>query len=225
MADLKQRPIIVGVTGGSGSGKTSVSRAIFDQLAGHSIMILQQDSYYNDQSDMTMEERAAVNYDHPLAFDTDLLIEQLTDLLAYKAIEKPVYDYTTLTRSDRTVRQEPRDVIILEGILILDDARLRDLMDIKVFVDTDDDIRIIRRIQRDMNERGRSLESIISQYLQSVKPMYHQFVEPTKRYADIIVPEGAENHVAIDLLTTKIRTILAQSGHDQMNFENFDTTI
>ncbi|GEO66299.1 uridine kinase [Levilactobacillus spicheri] len=223
MAD-KKRPIIIGVTGGSGSGKTTVSRAIFNQLVGHSIMILQQDSYYKDQADMTMEERKAVNYDHPLTFDTDLLIAQLKQLLRYEPIEKPVYDYSLFTRSDETIHQEPRDVIILEGILILDDERLRDLMDIKVFVDTDDDIRIIRRIQRDMNERNRPLESIISQYLATVKPMYHQFVEPTKRYADIIVPEGGENQVAIDLLVTKIRAILAAHGNKEV-FDNQDTTI
>lgn len=223
MAD-KKRPIIIGVTGGSGSGKTTVSRAIFNQLVGHSIMILQQDSYYKDQAEMTMEERKAVNYDHPLTFDTDLLIEQLKQLLRYEPIEKPVYDYAQFTRSDETIHQEPRDVIILEGILILDDERLRDLMDIKVFVDTDDDIRIIRRIQRDMNERNRPLESIISQYLATVKPMYHQFVEPTKRYADIIVPEGGENQVAIDLLVTKIRAILTAHGNKEV-FDNPDTTI
>lgn len=220
----KKRPIIIGVTGGSGSGKTTVSRAIFNQLVGHSIMILQQDSYYRDQSDMSMAERRAVNYDHPLTFDTDLLIEQLKQLLRYEPIEKPVYDYNRFTRSDQTILQEPRDVIILEGILILDDERLRDLMDIKAFVDTDDDIRIIRRIQRDMNERDRSLESVIGQYLKTVKPMYHQFVEPTKRYADIIVPEGGENQVAIDLLVTKIRAILESHGNKEV-FDNPDTTI
>lgn len=219
----KQKPIVIGVTGGSGSGKTTVSRKVFDELSQHSLMILQQDSYYNDQAEMTMEERAKVNYDHPLAFDTDLLIEQLTDLLAYKAIEKPVYDYNLLTRSNETTLQEPREVIILEGILILDDARLRDLMDIKVFVDTDDDIRIIRRIQRDTKERGRSLDGIIDQYLTTVKPMYHQFVEPTKRYADIIIPEGGNNQVAIDLLTTKIRSILTKRGSESV--VNTDTTI
>jgi len=202
------RPVVIGVTGGSGSGKTTVSNAIFNQLSGKSLLILQQDSYYNDQSDMTMEERHAVNYDHPLAFDTELMIEQIQQLLDYQPIEKPVYDYEQYTRSTETIHQEPRDVIIVEGVLILDDQRLRDLMDIKVFVDTDDDIRIIRRIQRDMKERGRTLDSVIGQYLATVKPMYHQFVEPTKRYADLIVPEGGENEVAIDLLTTKVRSIL-----------------
>ncbi len=210
MSEIKhhQRPVVIGVTGGSGSGKTTVSKAIYNQLSGQSLLILQQDSYYNDQSDMTMAQRHAVNYDHPLAFDTDLMIKQIQQLLAYEPIEKPVYDYEQYTRSSETIHQEPRDVIIVEGVLILDDQRLRDLMDIKVFVDTDDDIRIIRRIQRDIEERGRTLDSVISQYLATVKPMYHQFVEPTKRYADIIVPEGGENEVAIDLLTTKVRSIL-----------------
>ena len=203
-----RRPVVIGVTGGSGSGKTTVSNAIYNQLSGQSLLILQQDSYYNDQSEMTMAERHAVNYDHPLAFDTDLMIKQIKQLLAYQPIEKPVYDYEQYTRSDKTIHQEPRDVIIVEGVLILDDQRLRDLMDIKVFVDSDDDIRIIRRIQRDIKERGRTLDSVIGQYLATVKPMYHQFVEPTKRYADLIVPEGGENEVAIDLLTTKVRSIL-----------------
>ena len=203
-----RRPVVIGVTGGSGSGKTTVSNAIYNQLSGQSLLILQQDSYYNDQSEMTMAERHAVNYDHPLAFDTDLMIKQIKQLLAYQPIEKPVYDYEQYTRSDKTIHQEPRDVIIVEGVLILDDQRLRDLMDIKGFVDTDDDIRIIRRIQRDIKERGRTLDSVIGQYLATVKPMYHQFVEPTKRYADLIVPEGGENEVAIDLLTTKVRSIL-----------------
>jgi len=211
-----KRPIIIGVTGGSGSGKTSVSQAIYKQLAGKSIMILQQDTYYNDQTQMSMAERQAVNYDHPLAFDTDRLISDLKKLLSNQAIEMPVYNYAEFTRSTETILTQPRDVIILEGILILDDQRLRDLMDIKVFVDTDDDIRIIRRIQRDMQERGRSLQSVIDQYLATVKPMYHQFVEPTKRYADIIVPVGGQNTVAIDLLTTKVRDILTKKGHQDL---------
>ena len=199
----KSKPIIIGVTGGSGSGKTSVSRAIFNNFPDHSIMMLEQDSYYKDQSHLSFEERLNTNYDHPFAFDNDLLIQHVGDLLNYKAIEKPVYDYVAHTRSQATIIQEPKEVIILEGILILEDERLRDLMDIKVYVDTDDDIRIIRRIKRDMEERGRTLDSVIEQYLTVVKPMYHQFIEPTKRYADIIVPEGGENHVAIDLIDRK----------------------
>ncbi|WP_353989095.1 uridine kinase [Pediococcus argentinicus] len=207
-------PIIIGVTGGSGSGKTTVSKKIYDQLSGHSISVIQQDSYYKDQAEMTMEERAAVNYDHPLAFDTDLLVEHLMKIKQNQSIEIPVYDYQESTRSAETVLQEPRDVIILEGVLILDDERIRDMLDIKVYVDTDDDIRIIRRIRRDMEQRGRTLDSIITQYLTTVKPMYHQFIEPTKRYADIIVPEGGQNTVAIDLLVTKVRDILSEDGRD-----------
>ena len=206
---MKKRPIIIGVTGGSGSGKTSVSRAILNHFPEHSIMMLEHDSYYKDQSHLEFEERLKTNYDHPFAFDTDLLIEHLEVLLNYETIEKPVYDYVHHTRSEETVIQEPRDVIILEGILILEDERLRNMMDIKVYVDTDDDIRIIRRIKRDMEERGRTLDSVIDQYLTVVKPMYHQFIEPTKRYADVVVPEGGKNHVAIDLINTKVSSSLA----------------
>ncbi|WP_207694689.1 uridine kinase [Enterococcus sp. DIV0212c] len=202
------QPIVIGVTGGSGSGKTSVSRAIFNHFPNHSIMMLEQDSYYKDQSHLSFEERLTTNYDHPFAFDTDLLIEHLQQLINYETIEKPVYDYVAHTRSSDIIIQEPKEVIILEGILILEDTRLRELMDIKLYVDTDDDIRIIRRIKRDMEERGRTLDSVIEQYLTVVKPMYHQFIEPTKRYADVIVPEGGENHVAIDLITTKVASIL-----------------
>ena len=208
MANRENKPVIIGVTGGSGSGKTTVSRAIFEQLHGHSLLMLQEDSYYNDQSDMPFEERIKTNYDHPNAFDTELLVKQLKDLLDWKTIEKPIYDYTEHTRSSEVEKVEPKEVIILEGILVLNDPALRDLMDIKIFVDTDDDIRIIRRIQRDIEERGRSLQSVIDQYKSTVKPMYHQFIEPTKRYDDIIVPEGGENQVAIDLLVTKVRDIL-----------------
>ena len=211
----KNSPIIIGVTGGSGSGKTTVSKKILEQLDGHSISIIQQDSYYKDQAGMTMEERRAVNYDHPLAFDSDLLYQHLKMLKQRQAIDVPVYDYTISTRSPEVIHQEPTDVVILEGILILSDEPIRDMLDIKVYVDTDDDIRIIRRIERATQERGRSLESIITQYLTGVKPMYHQFIEPTKRYADLIVPEGGENSVAIDLLVTKVRDILAHAGRDR----------
>ena len=208
MQTKNERPIVIGVTGGSGSGKTSVSRAILNALPNHSILLFEQDSYYKDQSHLSFEERLNTNYDHPLAFDTDLLIKHLKDLMAYQTIEKPVYDYEAHTRSEEVVVQEPKEVIIVEGILILEDERLRDLMDIKVYVDTEDDIRIIRRIKRDIEDRGRSLDSVIDQYLSVVKPMHSQFIEPTKKYADIIVPEGGENQVAIDLLTTKVRSIL-----------------
>ena len=203
-----KRPIIIGVAGGSGSGKTTVSHAILESFPNHSLTMIQYDSYYKNRDHLTPEEREHINYDHPDAFDTDLLIEQLQKLMNWEAVDIPVYDFAHHTRSSETVHQEPKEVIILEGILVLDDPRLRDLMDIKVFLDTDDDIRIIRRIKRNMEERGRTLDSIIEQYIDSVKPMYHQFVEPTKRYADIIIPEGGENKVAIDILNTKIDSIL-----------------
>ncbi len=208
MQTKNERPIVIGVTGGSGSGKTSVSRAILNALPNHSILLFEQDSYYKDQSHLSFEERLNTNYDHPLAFDTNLLIEHLKELMNYQTIKKPVYDYEAHTRSKEVVIQEPKEVIIVEGILILEDERLRDLMDIKVYVDTEDDIRIIRRIKRDIEDRGRSLDSVIDQYLSVVKPMHSQFIEPTKKYADIIVPEGGKNQVAIDLLTTKVRSIL-----------------
>lgn len=204
------KPIVIGVTGGSGSGKTSVSQAIYNYFPGKSIMMLEQDSYYKNQDHLSFEERLETNYDHPFAFDTDLLIDHLNELLCYNSIKKPVYDYTKHTRSGETIYQEPKEVIILEGILILEDARLRELMDIKLYVDTDDDIRIIRRIKRDIEERGRTLDNVIDQYLTVVKPMHTQFIEPTKKHADIIIPEGGRNQVAIDLMTTKIHTIFEE---------------
>ena len=205
---MRKKPIIIGVTGGSGGGKTSVSKAILANFTDQKISMIQHDSYYKDQSHLTFEERVTTYYDHPLAFDTDLMIEHINELIAGRPVDIPIYDYTLHTRSEKTYRQEPQDVFIVEGILVLEDKRLRELMDIKIFVDTDDDIRIIRRIKRDMEERGRSLDSVIDQYTSVVKPMYHQFIEPTKRYADLIIPEGASNIVAIDLINTKISTIL-----------------
>ena len=208
---MRKKPIIIGVTGGSGSGKTSVSRAILANFPNAKIAMIEHDSYYKDQSHLTFEERVTTNYDHPLAFETDLLINHLKELIADRPVDIPIYDYTQHTRSEKSYRQEPQDVFIVEGILVLEDQRLRDLMDIKLFVDTDDDIRIIRRIKRDMQERGRSLDSIIEQYTRVVKPMYHQFIEPTKRYADIVVPEGVSNLVAIALINTKVASILNET--------------
>lgn len=205
-----KKPIIIGVTGGSGGGKTSVSKAILSHFPDEKIAMIEHDSYYKDQAHLTFEERIQTNYDHPLAFDTDLMIAQLNELLAGRAVDIPVYDYAAHTRSSKTYRQEPQDVFIVEGILVLEDKRLRDLMDIKLFVDTDDDVRIIRRIKRDLLERGRTLDSVIEQYLGVVKPMYHQFIEPSKRYADIIIPEGVSNTVAIDVINTKIAAILSE---------------
>jgi uridine kinase len=205
---MGKKPIVIGIAGGTGSGKTSVTKAIYDQFKGHSILMIQQDSYYKDQTHLPMEERLKTNYDHPLAFDNDLFIEHINTLLKYQAIEKPVYDYTIHTRSSETIPVEPKEVIILEGILVLEDERLRDLMDIKIFVDTDADLRILRRIQRDIKERGRTVDSVIDQYVNVVRPMHNQFCEPSKKFADIIIPEGGQNFVAIDLMATKIQTIL-----------------
>ncbi|MBR2129963.1 uridine kinase [Aerococcus sp.] len=203
-----RKPIIIGVTGGTGSGKTTVTRKIIEEFGDVSLAYIPQDAYYKDQSHLTMDERVLTNYDHPFAFDNDLLSEHIRQLLDGQAIQMPVYDFTQHNRAEETIRVEPKEVIIIEGILIFSDKELRDLMDIKVFVDTDDDIRIIRRIKRDMAERGRSLDSIIDMYTSIVKPMHEQFIEPTKKFADIIIPEGGSNNVAIDLMTTKIRSII-----------------
>lgn len=205
---MPRKPIVIGIAGGSGSGKTSVTKAIYEHFQGHSILLLEQDFYYKDQHHLPFEERLKTNYDHPLAFDNDLLIDHIHLLLSYKSIKKPIYDYKLHTRSNEFIHVKPKDVIILEGILVLEDERLRQLMDIKLYVDTDADIRILRRLLRDINERGRTLESVIEQYVSIVRPMHNQFIEPTKRYADIIVPEGGQNHVAVDLMVTKIQTIL-----------------
>lgn len=205
---MTKRPVVIGIAGGSCSGKTSVTRAIYDVFRDHSVVVIEQDYYYKNQSHMTFEQRLETNYDHPLAFDNDLLIEHINLLLEYKPVKKPVYDYVQHTRSAEVIHVAPKDVIIVEGILVLEDERLRNLMDIKLFVDTDSDLRIIRRIQRDIKERGRTADSVIEQYLSAVRPMHNMFIEPTKRYADVIIPEGGGNNVAIDLMVTKIKTIL-----------------
>lgn len=207
----KQKPVVIGVAGGSGSGKTSVTRSICQRFKETSILVIEQDYYYKDQSHLPFEERLNTNYDHPLAIDNDLLINHLNQLMNHQSIEKPVYDYKIHSRSKDVILVEPKEVIIVEGILILEDPRLVDLMDIKVYVDTDADLRIIRRLLRDIKERGRSLDSVIDQYIQNVRPSHLQFIEPTKRYADIIIPEGGQNHVAIDIMASKIEKILSES--------------
>ncbi len=205
-----KKPVVIGVGGGTGSGKTTVAKRILKSFANQQVLLIQQDSYYKDQSHLPFEERIKTNYDHPFAFDNDLFIENLNELLQYKAIDKPIYDYKLHTRKEEIVKVAPKEVIIIEGIMVLEDERLRDLMDIKLFVDTDADVRIIRRLVRDIRDRGRTLESVIDQYLSVVRPMHLQFVEPTKRYADIIIPEGGNNKVAIDLLVTKIKSTLEE---------------
>jgi uridine kinase len=200
-------PIVIGVAGGSGSGKTTVVRRIVDSLGGDQVTVLEHDRYYRDRPDLRLEERAALNYDHPDSLDTELMVQHVVALRDGHAIEAPVYDFARYARMPSTVRLEPRRAIIVEGILIFADAALRKLMDIKVFVDTDDDTRVIRRLQRDVAERGRTMDSVIEQYLSTVKPMHLEFVEPSKRYADVIVPRGGHNVVAVDLLLSLIRSV------------------
>jgi uridine kinase len=203
-----KRPLIIGITGGTGSGKSTVSKEISKNIHEKKITVIQQDSYYKDQSGLTYEERVKTNYDHPFAFDNDLLIKHLKTLINNKAIEKPIYDFERHNRKKETIKVSPRDIIILEGILILSEKKIRDLLDIKIFVDTDSDVRVIRRITRDINQRGRTLDSVIHQYMTTVRPSHLQFIEPSKRYADIIIPEGGYNKVAIDIMVTKIKSIL-----------------
>ena len=203
------RPILIGICGGTGSGKSTVAKAIFESLPEKNISIIEQDAYYRDQTELSFEERVKTNYDHPLAFDTDLLVKHMATLLQGEAIDKPNYDFSNHTRETCTTRIEPKDIIILEGIMILEEKRLRELMDIKIFVDTDADVRIIRRIVRDIQERGRTLDSVINQYLNTVKPAHEQFIEPTKKFADLIIPEGGYNKVAIDIMVAKVRTIVS----------------
>ncbi len=202
------KPVIIAVAGGSSSGKTTVVNKIIKNLKVEKVVVIRHDDYYKDQSEMSMEERRKINYDHPLSLDNDLFYEQLLDLIENKAIEKPTYDFVELNRTKVTERVNPAEIIILEGILVLEDERIRNLSDIKIFVEADDDIRLIRRIKRDTAERGRTLENILNQYLSTVKPMHHAFVKPTKRYADIIIPNDYSHDVAVDLIKAKIISIL-----------------
>lgn len=203
------KPIIIGIAGGSASGKTSIANKLRDTFSDEkSVLIIRQDDYYKDQSHMPMEERYKTNYDHPFAFDNEYMIQQLNELIAGKTIKKPVYDFVEHTRSQITETCYPADVIIIEGLFVLENEDLRKLLNIKVFVETDADIRFIRRLLRDVKERGRTLDSVVDQYVNTVRVMHESFIEPTKRYADVIIPEGGSNTVAIDLLTTKISSII-----------------
>ena len=200
-------PMIIGIAGGTGSGKTTITQSIVERF-GENVTVLYHDDYYKEQHSITYEERCKTNYDHPDAFDTDLFLEHLDKLRAGEAIDSPVYDFTIHDRSDKTKSVRPAPVILIEGILIFVDPALTDRMDIKIFVDTDADVRILRRLERDVKERGRSIDSVIGQYLGTVKPMHEKFVEPSKKMADIIVLEGGRNSVALDLIMNKIDTFI-----------------
>jgi len=203
-----KKPIFIGISGGSGSGKTTIVNRIYSEVPEKCISIIEHDAYYKDQSHLTYDERCKTNYDHPFAFDTDLFVEHIQDLKNGQIIEKPIYDYEIHNRKKEKIIVEPKEIIIVEGLLVFYEERIRDLLDIKIFVDTDADIRIMRRIMRDMKDRGRSLDSIIAQYVNTVRPAHEQFIEPSKKYADIIVTEGGNNLVAVDLMVTKIKSLL-----------------
>ena len=203
------KTFVIGVAGGSGSGKTTVVRRIVESIGDDQVTVLEHDRYYRDRNDLRLEERAALNYDHPDSLETDLLVKHVEALRAGETVNVPVYDFARHARQPDTRAISPRRAIIVEGILIYTDAALRRLMDVKVFVDTDDDTRFIRRLQRDISDRGRTVQSVIEQYLGTVKPMHLEFVEPSKRYADIIIPQGGHNAVAIDMLLTLIRGLAA----------------
>ncbi len=199
------KPLTIGIAGGSGSGKSTVARKVAEALSQSSVAFLDMDAYYRNFAHLPMEERKRVNWDHPEAFDTELLVSQVRALCAGRSVDKPVYDFVSHTRSARTERVNPADVLVLDGILLFADEDLRALCDIKVFVDADADIRLVRRLKRDVMKRGRTLEDVIAQYLETVHPMHLQFVEPSKRYADVIVPRGGHNTIAIEMIVAKIQ--------------------
>jgi uridine kinase len=209
---MSMGPVVIGVAGGTGSGKTTVAHEILNRAGTEKISLIQHDAYYKDLSDLPLAQRAMQNFDHPDALDNSLLIEHLQKLKAGQAVEVPVYDFTTHTRTRKTRRIEPHRVVLLEGILIFADEALRKLMDVKIYVDTDADIRFIRRLERDLAERGRTMESVIRQYMATVRPMHQEFVEPSKRYADVIIPEGGFNEVAMEMIAARIQALLLASG-------------
>ena len=211
MDTSSRKTLIVGVAGGTGAGKTTVARAIIEAVGLERVAVLPEDAYYREFRHLSEAERAAINWDHPDAIEVELLLDHLRRLAAGAAVQRPVYDFATYARSPETIAVEPRPVVLVEGILLYVDPRLRDLCDVKVFVDTDADLRFIRRLQRDVTERGRTVESVVTQYLTTVRPMHLAFVEPSKRFADIIVPEGGENPVAINLLRSAILHAIRES--------------
>ena len=206
------KPFLIGIAGGTGSGKTSVARRIYESLHVESAAFLDYDAYYKELGHLSLEERGAINFDHPDSLDVELFIHHLQRLIDGQAIEKPVYDFTRHTRAPETVRVEPRDVVLVDGILLFADPTLREMFDLKIFVDTEADVRFIRRLRRDIGERGRALESVIEQYLKTVRPMHFEFVEPTKRYADVILPRGGQNTAGIEVIAASIRERLADKA-------------
>ena len=208
---MNKYAILIGIAGGTGSGKTSIAKAIAADFGKSEVALIEQDSYYKNLSNITIEERSLVNFDHPDAIDFTLMRNHLQKLMEGNVVDIPIYDYTTHTREKKSREVEKHHIIILEGILALFDQKIRNMMDIKIYVETADDIRVIRRIKRDINKRERTFPSVIEQYYKTVRPMHIQFVEPTKKYADIIVPEGGQNKVAVDILRTKIMTFLINS--------------
>lgn len=206
------QPLVIGLAGGTGSGKTTIARTIMERVGRDRIAYIQHDAYYCDQSDMALEQRLRVNYDHPASLETSLLVQHVHDLRAGRAVQIPVYDFAAFTRTDQTTRIEPHPVILLEGILLFVDAALRSLIDIKIYVDAPADLRFIRRLQRDLTERQRTPESVIRQYLETVRPMHMEFVEPTKRFADLILPEGGFNTVGVDVIVARVRAMLETKG-------------
>jgi len=201
-------PLVIGIAGGSGSGKTTVAQEILQRVGPARIAFLQHDSYYKDLSGLPPTQRAEVNFDHPNSLETDLLTQHIASLRDGKAVEVPIYDFSTHSRTDRTFTVQPRGVILVEGILLFTEATLREMFDVKIFVDTDSDIRFIRRLERDLAERGRTTESVIKQYQSTVRPMHLEFVEPSKRYADVIIPEGGFNTAALDMVVARIESLL-----------------
>jgi uridine kinase len=199
------QPLTIGIAGGTASGKTTVARRLVERLGTHPVAVLDQDSYYRDLADLPLEERARFNFDHPDAFDTALLVRHLGDLRAGRAVDKPVYSFTQHTRTGETVRINPGDVVILEGILILALEPVREMLDVKVFVDSDADVRVLRRVSRDIKERGRDFDGVVEQYFRTVRPMHFGFVEPSKRYADIIIPHGGLNDIAIEMVAGAVQ--------------------
>ncbi|MEW6511970.1 MAG: uridine kinase [Bacteroidota bacterium] len=204
-------PLVIGIAGGTGSGKTTVTNKILERLDHTRVAVIQHDSYYRDIGTYGGKTPAEVNFDHPDSLETDLLIRHIQELKSGRAVEIPVYNFTTHRRTEATRRVEPKEIVILDGILIFVGRQLRELMDIRIFVDTDADERLVRRVRRDIMERGRSVESVMSQYIETVKPMHLEFVEPSKRWADVIIPRGAENAVAIDMVVARIGTLLGEA--------------